>query len=123
MAAALFNLYSNRQECCAISAGTQPASHVHPEVVEVMREIGIDLSTAKPQRLTDELARSASVLITMGCGEACPFIPGLRIVDWELSDPKGQSLNNVRRIRDDIRQRVEALLRTECAECVSSSCS
>ena len=122
MAAALFNLYGNREECCAISAGTQPVSHVHPEVVEVMREIGIDLSTAKPQRLTDDLARSASVLITMGCGEACPFVPSLRTVDWVLPDPKDRSLNDVRVIRDEIHERVRALLHNECAECVSSNC-
>jgi len=76
MAAALFNMYGNSDECCAISAGTQPAAHVHSEVVEVMREIGIDLSNAKPQKLTQELARTASVLVTMGCGEECPYVPG-----------------------------------------------
>lgn len=117
MAAALFNLYGNSAECCAISAGTQPAAHVHAEVVEVMREIGIDLSSAKPQKLTDELSRSASVLVTMGCGEACPYVPGLKTVDWALPDPKGQSLHAVRAIRDEIHERVKNLLRSECAEC------
>ena len=120
MAAALFNLYGNFAECCAISAGTQPAAHVHAEVVEVMREIGIDLSSAKPQKLTDDLARTASVLVTMGCGEACPYIPGLRTVDWTLTDPKGQSLDAVRAIRDEIHERVKNLLRSECAECAGN---
>ncbi len=118
MAAALFNLYGNPEECCAISAGTQPAAHVHPEVVEAMREAGVDLSSAKPQQLTEELARTASVLITMGCGEACPYIPGLRRVDWSLLDPKGRSLDDVRAIRDEIHEKVKVLLRHECSECV-----
>ena len=118
MAAALFNLYGNPAECCAISAGTQPASHVHPEVIEVIREIGIDLTSAKPQKLTEELARGVSVLVTMGCGEACPFVPGLRTLDWALPDPKGQSLNAVRAIRDEVHERVKDLLRGECSTCV-----
>ena len=118
MAAALFNLYGNSAECCAISAGTQPAAHVHPEVVEVMGEIGIDLSSAKPQRLTEGLARTASVLVTMGCGEECPYVPGLRIVDWVLPDPKGKSLDAVRGIRDEIHQKVKGLLQSECADCL-----
>lgn len=117
MAAALFNLYADPAGCRAISAGTEPASHVHPEVVGVMHEIGIDLSSARPQKLTDELARSASVLVTMGCGEACPFVPGLRTLDWPLPDPKGQSLNTVRAIRDEIHEKVKALIRSECADC------
>ena len=120
MAAAFFNLYGKAGECCAISAGTKPASHVHPEVVEVMREIGIDLASAKPQKLTDDLARSASVLITMGCGEACPYIPGLRKLDWALADPKGKGLDTAREIRDEIHERVKALLRSECSECIAS---
>ena len=120
MAAALFNMYGNSAECCAISAGTEPAGHVHPEVVEVMREIGIDLSSAKPQKLTEELARSASVLVTMGCGEECPYVPGLRVVDWALPDPKGQSRDAVREIQDEIHERVKALIRSECADCAVS---
>jgi glycerol uptake facilitator-like aquaporin/protein-tyrosine-phosphatase len=120
MAAALFNLYGDSAGCCAISAGTQPAAHIHPEVVEAMREIGIDLSSAKPQKLTDDLARTASVLVTMGCGEACPYVPGLKTVDWALPDPKGQSLDAVRAIRDEIHERVKNLLRGECAECAPS---
>jgi glycerol uptake facilitator-like aquaporin len=102
MAAALFNLYADRSGCLAISAGTQPADHIHPEVVEVMREIGIDLSSARPQLLTHDLAKTASVLVTMGCGDACPFVPNLRTLDWSLPDPKGQSLDAVRTIRDEI---------------------
>jgi glycerol uptake facilitator-like aquaporin/protein-tyrosine-phosphatase len=120
MAAAFFNLYGNPAECFAISAGTQPASRVHPEVIDVMREVGIDLTCAKPQKLTDELAHGASVLVTMGCGEACPFVPGLRTLDWALPDPKGQALDSVRAIRDEIHERVKSLLQRECAECVVS---
>ena len=117
MAAVLFNMYADRSGCLAISAGTKPAEHVHPEVMQVMREIGVDLSSAKPQLLTQELAKTASVLVTMGCGEACPFIPNLRIIDWALPDPKGQSLEAVRAIRDEIHDRVKELIRSECAEC------
>lgn len=117
MAAALFNLYADRNGCLAISAGTEPASHIHPEVEEVMREIGIDLSHAKPQRLTLDLAKTASVLVTMGCGEACPYVPNLRTIDWALPDPKGQPLEVVRAIRDEIHERVKDLIRMECADC------
>ena len=120
IAAALFNLYADPSGCRAISAGTQPASEVHPEVVEVMREIGIDLGSATPRKLTDKLARSASVLVTMGCGEQCPFVPGLRTVDWALLDPAGQPLDVVRSIRDEIHEKVKALIRSECADCVVS---
>lgn len=117
MAAALFNLYADERGCRAISSGTEPGRQVHPEVVTVMREIGIDLSSAKPQRLTEDLAKTASVLVTMGCGEACPFVPNLRIINWALPDPKGQPLEAVRAIRDEIQDRVKELIRTECAEC------
>jgi arsenate reductase len=117
MAAALFNAYADPGQCRAISAGTQPASQVHPEVIAVMKEIGVDLSSAKPQKLTDELARNASVLVTMGCGEQCPVLPGLRKMDWPLPDPKQRSLDAVRAIRDDIHQRIKALIRNECASC------
>jgi glycerol uptake facilitator-like aquaporin len=118
MAAAFFNLYA-QPGCQAISAGTAPARQVHPEVVVVMREIGIDLSTAKPQQLTEEVASGAEVLVTMGCGEACPFVPGLRVVDWSLPDPKGQPLEAVRKIRDLIHEHVKDLLRDDCAGCCS----
>jgi len=94
----------------ALSAGTTPAEHVHPEVVEVMQELGIDLSDRTPQLLTRELAEQADILVTMGCGDQCPYIPGKRYIDWELSDPSGQPIEQVRHIRDEIARRVEALL-------------
>lgn len=121
MAAALFNIYANREGCVGISAGTQPANQVHPEVLEVMQEIGVDLSMTKPRKLTDQLARDASVLVTMGCGETCPFIPGLKRIDWQIADPKGQPVEQVRAIRDDIHDKVKALLRAECADCMADS--
>jgi arsenate reductase len=94
----------------ALSAGTTPATHVHPEVVEIMRELGIDLADRIPQPLTHDLAAQADVVVTMGCGDECPFIPGKRYIDWDLSDPAGRPLEQVRAIRDDIDQRVHALL-------------
>ena len=93
----------------ARSAGTTPGERVHPEVVEAMRELGIDLSGVRPQLLTDDLAREADLLVTMGCGEACPHVPGLAREDWPLPDPKGQPPARVREIRDEIRARVEDL--------------
>jgi arsenate reductase len=116
MAAAFFNLYANKG-CHAISAGTAPAASVHPEVIAVMHEIGIDLTAAKPQRLTPELAQQADVLVTMGCGEQCPFVPGLRVIDWTIPDPKGQALNAVREIRDQVHDKIKALMRDDCGEC------
>lgn len=110
MAAAFFNELSGDKETQGLSAGTQPGERVHPEVVVVMDEVGIDLSNSKPQLLTDELAKRADMLITMGCGEACPYVPGLKREDWPLSDPKGKSIEEVRKIRDEIRQRVQSLL-------------
>jgi arsenate reductase (thioredoxin) len=94
----------------AISAGTTPASHVHPEVLAVMGELGIDLSERTPQLLSRELAEQADVVITMGCGDECPYIPGKRYVDWELTDPAGRGLDEVRGIRDEIEQRVVSLI-------------
>jgi protein-tyrosine-phosphatase len=94
----------------ALSAGTTPAEYVHPEVVEVMKELGVDLSGRKPQLLTRELAEQADVVVTMGCGDACPFIPGKRYIDWGLEDPKGKPISQVREIRDDIAQRIQDLL-------------
>lgn len=94
----------------ARSAGTEPAERVHPEVVIAMRDLGIDLSDRKPQKLTHELAEWADVVVTMGCGDACPYIPGKRYIDWDLSDPKGRPVEDVRRLRDDIKRRVEALV-------------
>jgi arsenate reductase len=94
----------------AESAGTQPAERVHPEVVAVMAELGIDVSGCRPRRLSDELARAADVVVTMGCGDECPYIPGKRYLDWELPDPKGLSVEEVRAIRDEIARRVDELV-------------
>jgi arsenate reductase len=113
MAAALFNQAANPAIARAISAGTAPIAHVHPDVVTAMRETGIDLSGARPQKLTELLAREAQILVTMGCGDACPFVPGARVEDWPLQDPKGQPLDVVRSIRDDIRRRVLDLMERE----------
>ena len=121
IAAALFNVYADQSQCRGISAGTEPASHVHAEVVETMREIGIDLGSSKPQKLTSALAQAASVLVTMGCGDACPFVPGLKTIDWPLPDPKGKSVVEVRAIRDEIHERVKTLIRSECADCIADS--
>jgi arsenate reductase len=93
----------------ARSAGTTPAERVHPEVVEVMSELGIDLSDRKPQKITPELAEWADVVVTMGCGDECPYIPGQRYIDWDLPDPKGLPIEEVRAIRDDIARRVAEL--------------
>jgi arsenate reductase (thioredoxin) len=94
----------------AISAGTTPAERVHPEVVEVMRELDLDLSDHRPQRLTRELAEQADLIVTMGCGDECPYIPGKRHLDWDLPDPRGRPLAEVRATRDDIARRVAALV-------------
>ena len=113
MAAAFFNQLADRKRAEAISAGTEPGPRVHPEVLAAMQEIGIDLSTATPQKLTEALARDAQLLITMGCGDQCPYVPGLRRDDWPLRDPKGQPMEEVRKIRDEIRARVQSLLAQE----------
>lgn len=113
MAAAFFNVLADPQQAHAVSAGTEPGTRVHPEVLEVMNEVGIDLSQAKPRKLTDELAQDAQLLVTMGCGDKCPYVPGLRRDDWPLQDPKGLILEQVRAIRDEIRYRVELLLAAE----------
>jgi arsenate reductase len=110
MAAALFNLEADPAKARAISAGTQPGPHVHPEVLDAMRELGVDLSAVQPQRLTDELAHQAQVLITMGCGDACPVVPGATRDDWPLEDPKGKPIERVREIREEIGRRVRALV-------------
>jgi protein-tyrosine-phosphatase len=109
MSAALFERAADGRHR-ALSAGTTPAERVHPEVVEVMRELGIDVADRVPRRLTRELAEQADVVVTMGCGDECPFIPGKRYVDWELEDPKGRPLDEVRVTRDDIARRVDALV-------------
>lgn len=101
MSQALFTRAANGAHS-ALSAGTTPADHVHPEVIAVMRELGIDLSDRTPQLLTPDLAEQADVVVTMGCGDQCPYIPGKRYIDWELPDPAGQPIETVRRIRDEI---------------------
>jgi arsenate reductase (thioredoxin) len=113
MAAAWFNQLADPSKARASSAGTEPGSLVHPEVVAAMREVGIDLSAEKPRLLSDELAASASLLITMGCGEACPFVPGLQREDWPLEDPKGKPIERVREIRAQVEARVRALIDRE----------
>lgn len=110
MAAAWLNLLSDPARARALSAGTDPGSRVHPEVVAAMNEVGVDLSGAPTTKLTTELARRAQLLITMGCGDRCPVVPGLERDDWLLDDPKGKPLDEVRRIRDEIRDRVIAML-------------
>ena len=94
----------------ALSAGTTPADHVHPEVLAVMQELGIDLSDRKPQLLTRAFAEQADVVVTMGCGDACPYIPGKRYIDWDLPDPKGHPISEVRATREDIARRVKELV-------------
>lgn len=113
MAAAWLRRLARDGAVHAISAGTAPGARVHPEVLSVMAEVGVDLSDARPQLLTDELARDATLLVTMGCGEQCPHVPGLRRDDWPLEDPKGKPLQRVREIRDEIRDRVARLVREQ----------
>jgi arsenate reductase (thioredoxin) len=113
MAAALFNQLADPEKAQATSAGTEPGERVHPEVQAVMQEMGIDLGQAKPQKLTEELARDAQLLITMGCGDKCPYVPGLRRDDWALRDPKGLPAEEVRTIRDEVKDRVKVLIASE----------
>jgi arsenate reductase len=108
MSAALFERVANgRHE--ARSAGTRPAEHVHPVVIDAMREVGINVSQHRPQALSDDLAQWADVVVTMGCGDECPYIPGKRYIDWDLADPAGQPLDQVRKTRDEIGRRVRDL--------------
>jgi arsenate reductase len=113
MAAAWFNLIADPDKARAISAGTDPATRVHPEVVEAMQEAGVELSRAATTRLTLDVARQAHLLVTMGCGEQCPVVPGARRDDWPLDDPRGMPIEKVRAIRDEIRERVWALVERE----------
>jgi arsenate reductase len=110
MAASLFNQVADPEKAEALSAGTKPGNAVHPEVRDVMQEIGVDLSSAQPRLLTGELAGSVNMLITMGCGEECPYVPGVERADWALPDPKGRPVDEVRAIRDEIKVRVAALV-------------
>jgi arsenate reductase len=109
----LFRHLADPAKARVISAGTAPGTRVHPEVVEVMKEVGIDLSREVPRFLSDEIAASSSLLVTMGCGEACPHVPGLRRLDWALEDPKGKPVERVREIRDEVKRRVQTLLAEE----------
>jgi arsenate reductase len=111
MSAALFERAAGGRHR-ALSAGSEadPDGHVHPQVIAVMRELGIDLADRRPRRLSDNLAHEADVVVTMGCGDACPFIPGKRYLDWDLPDPKGRPIEEVRATRDDIARRVQALV-------------
>jgi arsenate reductase (thioredoxin) len=109
MSQALFERAANARHT-ALSAGTTPGERVHPEVIEVMRELGIDLTDRKPQLLTRELAQQADLVITMGCGDSCPYIPGRRYLDWDLPDPKGRPIDEVRATRDEIAKRINELL-------------
>jgi arsenate reductase (thioredoxin) len=113
MAAAWFNALVDAQKAQAVSAGTAPGTRVHPEVLAAMQEVGIDLSNAAPRFLSTELAQTATLLITMGCGETCPTVPGLQRLDWPLEDPKGKELARVREIREEVRGRVLQLLVAE----------
>ncbi len=110
MAAALFNALAEPSAARALSAGTAPAERVHPVVAQVMRELGLELGDARPRHLTRDLVARADVLITMGCGAACPVVPGVPHEDWPLPDPKDEPVERVREIRDQIRARVEALI-------------
>ncbi|MGO9538999.1 MAG: low molecular weight phosphatase family protein [Terriglobales bacterium] len=111
MSAAFFDQLADPTKARAVSAGTQPGERVHPEVVEAMKEVGADLSSEMPKYLSPELASTANLLVTMGCGDACPFVPGLEKDDWALEDPKGKTIQRVREIRDEIRSRVLSLVR------------
>lgn len=110
MAAAFFNALADPQKASALSAGTQPVNRPHPEVVEALKEVGIDISDAVPRLLDEAMTGSAQWLVTMGCGEQCPVVPGLKRADWPINDPKGESVERVREIRDELRNRVQAFL-------------
>jgi arsenate reductase (thioredoxin) len=115
MSAALFERAANGRHR-ALSAGTRPADRVHPEVVAAMHELGINLADRTPRKLTRELAEQADVVVTMGCGDECPYVPGKRYFDWELQDPRGRPIDEVRATRDDIAERVRALVEELDAE-------
>ena len=111
MAAAFFNQLADPRRAVALSAGTQPADHIHPEVLEAMREVGVDLVSVRPRPLTRDLAECASLLVTMGCGEACPAaVPGVRREDWAVDDPRDRPLGEVRKVRDAVQRKVAGLI-------------
>jgi arsenate reductase (thioredoxin) len=107
MAAAFFNHLADPAKATALSAGTEPGPRVHPEVLATMKELGLDLSRAMPRLLTAEVAADARYLITMGCGDECPLVPGVEILDWPFEDPKDKPIERVREVRDDVRRRVQ----------------
>jgi arsenate reductase len=111
MAAALFNQLADPSLAQAVSAGTEPTTHIHLEVLNAMREVGIELDGVTPRFLSADLASQANILVTMGCGESCPVVPGAKREDWVLPDPKGQPLERVRQIRDEIRRRVHEMVK------------
>jgi arsenate reductase (thioredoxin) len=113
MAAAFFSVLADPSKARAISAGTEPGTRIHPEVLTAMQEAGIDLSNAQPQKLTETMAAEADLLVTMGCGEKCPYVPRLRREDWPLEDPKGLPMKQVKAIRDEVQARVQALIAQE----------
>jgi arsenate reductase len=113
IAAAFFNQMADPARAIAVSGGTNPAGRIHPPVVAAMKEVGIDLSQARPRILTDEAAARAKLLVTLGCGDQCPVIPGARHEDWPIDDPAGQDVEGVRHIRDDILARVQALIEAQ----------
>ena len=113
MAAAWFNRLVDPAKAHAISAGTDPGARVHPEVIVAMREVGVDLTGAPTTRLTPDVAQRAQWLVTMGCGDECPYVPGAQRDDWPLEDPKGKPIERVREIRDEIRDRVQDLIERE----------
>ena len=110
MAAAFLSAMADPARVDAVSAGTRPAERLYPEVIDAMREIGIDLEAKQPQRLTEPLVRNATLLVTMGCGDECPYIPGKRYLDWDLEDPKGRPVDEVRATREEIDRRVRELV-------------
>jgi arsenate reductase len=110
IAAALFARAADPSKARALSAGTRPADRIHPEAVETLAEIGIDVAGARPRRLDESLAREADLLVTMGCGEECPWVPGLEVLDWEIEDPAGKDPDRVRAIRDETERRVRGLV-------------
>lgn len=110
MAAAFFNVFANPERARAVSAGTRPADRVHPDTVAVMKEAGIDLTDAATTMLTPEVAGRAQMLVTMGCGDECPYVPGATCEDWPLEDPRGKPLEQIRAIRDEVRARVQSLI-------------
>jgi arsenate reductase (thioredoxin) len=110
IAQAWFNALADPKKARAVSAGSEPAAHLHPEVVKVMREAGFDLTAATPTKLTKELVKDATLLVTMGCGEECPYVPGVEVRDWALPDPKGRSIDEVRALRGRVKSEVERLI-------------